>query len=147
MLARAMDAARIGLAIVCYLLLVPGLLVMAFFVLRPPTMPEVCDRPERTFARERYRVEVCITSDFDTRQEFVRLRIYDHEERHLLAHRRFVFLMDYTDGEIDYLANSIRYTDATKTQNIDLPEQKFLQFPPTRWEWLTANLIRLTLEP
>ena len=50
-------------------------------------------------------------------------------------------------GEIEYLADSIRYTDATKTQNVDLPEEKFLRFPLTRWDWLMANLVRLTYDP
>lgn len=76
-----------------------------------------------------------------------RLRVYAANENRLLAQRDFLILRDTRLGEVEYLENGIRYTDATKTQNIDLPEEKFLKFPPSRWDWLTANLIRLTYEP
>lgn len=141
-------APRIVLAIACYLALLPVLIAAALLLLlRPQITAQVCDRPEMHFGGAAYRVETCITSDFDTRQEIVRLRIYDVAGRQLLAHRRFVVLMDYSMGEIEYLATSIRYTDATKSQNVDLPEEKFLRFPPTHWDWLTANLVRLTYAP
>ena len=148
MLVRTIRTAWIPLAIASYLVLVPGVVVAALFLLlRPNIVAQVCDRPELKFAGTDYRIETCITSDFDTRQKIIRLRIYDRGGRQLLAHRRFIFLMDYTLGEIEYLENGIRYTDATKTQNIDLPEEKFLRFPPSHWDWLTANLVRLTYDP
>jgi len=142
------ECARFVGGIACALLLLPILLATAFFVwIHPELEPRVCERSEMTLGGIPYKIELCITSDFDTRQEFHRLRIYDSSESTLLAHRRFVVIMGLTQDEIEYLENGIRYIDASKTQNDGLSEEKVLQFPPTKWDWLTANLIRLTYEP
>jgi len=148
MRAALIECARLIIATACALLLLPIVLALAFLIwIRPDLEPRVCERPEMTFAGVPYKIELCIISDFDTRKAHARLRIYDRSETSLLADRSFVFLFDYSDGDIEYLENGIRYTDETKTQNIDLPEEKFLRFPPTKWDWLTANLIRLTYDP
>ncbi|SDC47624.1 hypothetical protein SAMN05216345_102446 [Cupriavidus sp. YR651] len=148
MLIRARHTIWISLLILAYLFALVAVPVVLFLLLTyPDREPLVCDRPVMTFANTEYRIELCFRVNFDHGEERGRLRVYAINRNSLLAQRDFLILRDSRLGEIEYLDTGIRYTDATKTQNIDLPEEKFLQFPPTRWDWLTANLVRLTYDP
>jgi len=148
MLARLLHAAQLSLLILAYLIALVAIPVILFLVVTyPDREPLICDRPVRFIAGTEYRTELCFRVNFDHGEEHGRLRVYSVDQSRLLAQRTFLILRDSRLGEIEYLPDAIRYTDATKTQNIDLPEEKFLRFPPTRWDWLTANFVRLTYDP
>jgi len=148
MLKRLFQTAHISLLILAYLF---ALVAIPFGLFLAATYSDrearVCDRPVRTFSGVEYRTELCFHVNFETGEERGRLRVYSVDQSRLLAQRSFLILRFSRLGEIEYLADGIRYTDATKTQNIDLPEEKFLRFPPTYWDWLTANFVRLTYDP
>lgn len=148
MLKRLLQTAHVSLLILAYLFAIVAIPVALFLAATySDREARVCDRPVRTFSGVEYRTELCFRVNFDTGEERGRLRVYSVDQSRLLAQRSFLILRFSRLGEVEYLADSIRYTDATKSENEALPEEKFLRFPPTHWDWLMANLARLTYDP
>ncbi|MWL86335.1 hypothetical protein [Cupriavidus sp. SW-Y-13] len=141
------DFIGLTLAIFCYLALVISLPIILIIFLAGTTVPIKCERPAVVFGSHIYRIELCNTwQDPDAREDYYLLRVYHHEKDELLARRRFMML-DNDQVPIWYIDAGILYTDSMKINDLGKPEVKFLALPPSRWDWFTANLIRIAYEP